>query len=274
MKLKIVLGFLLLVANVQSVFSQVHLGATSAYNATFVLDKGLSEDPRYNSTMTYNWSPVGIAFGVDITPGFGLQLESILSKQGQIYDVINTAKEISGSRQINLEYLNLPLLMKFMSKGTGNVRTNFNIGPQMSILRAGVESLTTNAGDYEIPEGIDFATIKEDYPSAIDNENGTYTIPEDIPSRDILTKAANDFKNTEFQLAASFGLDFDIARNIFLTTQVRANYSFTDMRGEDVLNSLKAGEYSELFGNRANVMIGVQFGLHYYFGTLRSFREK
>jgi hypothetical protein len=45
------------------------------------------------------------------------------------------------------------------------------------------------------------------------------------------------------------------------------------MRGEDVLNSLKAGEYSELFGNRANVLIGVQFGLHYYFGTLRSFRK-
>lgn len=26
-------------------YGQVHLGATTAYNATFVLDKGLSEDP-------------------------------------------------------------------------------------------------------------------------------------------------------------------------------------------------------------------------------------
>ena len=38
--------------HVSSAQVQVHLGATSAYSATFVLDKGLSEDPRYNSAMT------------------------------------------------------------------------------------------------------------------------------------------------------------------------------------------------------------------------------
>lgn len=32
---------------------QVHFGATTGLNATFVLDKGLQEDPRYNSTYTY-----------------------------------------------------------------------------------------------------------------------------------------------------------------------------------------------------------------------------
>jgi hypothetical protein len=44
------------------------------------------------------------------------------------------------------------------------------------------------------------------------------------------------------------------------------------MRNEDIINSLKAGDYSEIFGGRANLLVGVQVGLHYYFGTLRSFR--
>lgn len=254
--------------------AQVHFGATTAYNATFVLDKGLSDDPRYNSTYTYQTSPIGFNFGVDIGKKFGLQLESILSNQGQIYDVINTAKEIAGSRKIDLQYIHIPLMMKFMGSGDAAVRGNFNFGPQLSILNRGVESLVTNAGNFQIPEGVDFATIKQDFPSATDNGNGTYNIPQNIPSRDILKKELDDFKNTEFQLAAAFGLDIDLSRHLFLTTQIRANYSLTDMRNKDIINALQAGDYSDIFGGRANFIVGVQLGLHYYFGTLRSFGSR
>lgn len=254
---------------------QIHFGATTAYNATFVLDQGLSKDPRYNSTYTYNWAPVGVSFGIDFGRTFGLQLETIKSTQGQIYDVINTAKQVAGTRKIDLEYFNIPLLLKFMGGGSGRARANFNFGPQLAILSKGVESLTTAKGDYEIPDGVDFATIQQDYPSAIDNGDGTYNLPNDVPSTTLLPNQKDptlDFKNKEFQLAAAFGLDVDLSRHLYLSTQIRANYSLTDMRNEDVINSLKSGNFSEIFGNRANFLVGVQIGLHYYFGTLRSFR--
>jgi len=268
----LIISALLIVGSVAN--AQVHFGATTAYNATFVLDQGLSQDPRYNSTYTYQTSPIGFNLGVDIGKKFGLQLESILSNQGQIYNVINSAKEIAGTRKIDLQYINLPLMMKFMGSGDAAVRGNFNFGPQLSILNRGVESLVTNAGNYQIPDGVDFATIQQDYPTATLGPNGTYDIPQDIPSRDILKKELDDFKNTEFQLAAAFGLDIDLSRHIFLTTQIRANYSLTDMRNEDIINSLKDGDFSEIFGGRANFLVGVQVGLHYYFGTLRSFGSR
>ena len=63
------------VTTVSAQLVQVHLGATTAVNATYVLDKGLSEDPRYNSTATYQWSPIGFNFGVDLGKKFGLSLE-------------------------------------------------------------------------------------------------------------------------------------------------------------------------------------------------------
>ena len=251
---------------------QIHLGVTTAYNATFVLDKGLSEDPRYNSTYTYNWAPVGVSFGVDIGKKFGLQLETIKSAQGQIYNVINTAKQIAGTRKIDVEYINIPLMMKFMGSGDAGVRGNFNFGPQLSILSKGIETLQTSKGNFQIPTGVDFATIKNDYPQAIDKGNGTYDLPNDVPTTPLLQKELDDFKKTEFQLAAAFGLDIDLSKHLFLTTQVRANYSFTDMRNEDIINLLKSGNVSEIFGGRANFLVGVQVGLHYYFGTLRSFR--
>lgn len=272
MKLKIywfTTSFLILAG--LSAHAQIHLGATSAYNATFVLDKGLSDDPRYNSTYTYHLAPIGFSFGVDFGNKFGLSLESILSNQGQIYEMVNLAKQVSGERKIDLQYLQIPMMMKFMGGGSGAVRGNFNFGPQVSILTKAVETIQANAGTYEIPVGLDIADIQQEFPAAVDAGNGSYTIP-NVPTKDLLTKEANDFKNTEFQLAAAFGLDIDLSKHLYLTTQVRANYSLTDMRNGDVIDAIKSGNTGDIFGSRANLLVGVQLGLHYYFGTLRSFR--
>jgi hypothetical protein len=256
-----------------------HVGATTSYNATFVLDKGLSDDPRYSSNYTYKWSPAGFAFGVDLGKKFGLSLESILAKQGQVYDMINTAKEISGQRKIDLTYINLPLLMKFMGGGTGGARANFNFGPQLSLLTSAVESIQAKQGVYEIPEGVDFASIQEELaPTDADKQyiqqidENTYQVTQDLKPKDLLTKKANDFRNSEFQLAAAFGLDIDLSKHLYLTTQIRANYSLTDMRNGDVIDAIKNGDAGSVFGHRANLAVGVQLGLHYMFGSTRSFK--
>jgi hypothetical protein len=94
----------------------------------------------------------------------------------------------------------------------------------------------------------------------------------DMPSQDLLTKKANDFRNTEFQIAMAFGLDIDLSKHLFLTTQVRANYSLTDMRNGDIIESLKSG--NNIFSQRANLLVGLQLGVHYVFGTTRSFKFK
>src|SRR5690606_5067183 len=152
---------------------QIHLGLTTAVNATFVLDKGLSQDPRYNSQYTYKMAPVGFSFGVDFGRTFGLSLESILSKQGQIYEIIDAAQQIKGQREISLSYVHLPLLMRFMSGGNSAVRTNFNLGPQLSFLTEAVESMHYDAGTFTIPDDPSFVLPE----GAVDNGDGTYTAP-------------------------------------------------------------------------------------------------
>src|SRR5690349_14255762 len=90
--------FLLGAASISYGQVSVHVGVTAGYNATFVLDNGLSEATRYKSQMTYNWAPVGFDAGVDFTRGFGLSLEAIMAKQGQLYDIINVADQVVGQR--------------------------------------------------------------------------------------------------------------------------------------------------------------------------------
>jgi hypothetical protein len=272
-----ILFTIVLVAGIFSIAAnaQVHLGITTAANATFVLDKGLSEDPRYNATYTYNFAPIGFNFGVDIGRKFGISVESIFSKQGQVYEIIDAVNQVKGERKIDLNYVNLPLLFRFMSGGNAGTRANFSIGPQLSILTDAVESVSADGGTFTIPNGITPESIQSDFPTAQINGNGTYTIPDGSPSyKEVLTKQADDFKNTEFQIAAAFGLDIDLSRHLFLTTQIRANYSLTDMRNGAVIEAIKSGEGSDDFGQRANLLVGLQIGLHYSFGITRSFRFK
>lgn len=248
---------------------RLHVGATTAVNTTFVLDKGLSEDPRYNSTFSYDWAPIGLAAGIDLSPSFGLQLETILSNQGQIYEVIDVAKTVVGERRIDLQYLHIPLLFKFMSGKTTKARMNFSLGPQLSLLKEGKETLEYSASVQEIPPGVE---IPE---GAVENGDGTYQVPELTTTELLSVKAENElqrFKESEVQIAGSLGMDLDVAPNVYLSALVRANYSLTDMRNEELIELLKQGGNlaDDIFGRRANLLVGIQFGVHYMFGGVPS----
>ena len=69
-------------------------------------------------------------------------------------------------------------------------------------------------------------------------------------------------------------MDIDLSKHLYLTTQVRATYSLTDMRNGDVIDAIKAGDGGSIFAQRANLLVGVQLGLHYMLGTTRSHKFK
>jgi hypothetical protein len=272
LRLLLIVGLFITLSDVSFAQISIHVGATTAYNATFVLDKGLSEDPRYNSTMTYNWAPIGFNFGVDFTRKFGLSLESILSHQGQIYEIVDVAKKVVGQRSIDLSYVQLPLLMRFMSGGNGATRANFNIGPQLSLLTDASEIMQYSASTQTFPPGSELPPGSTNIQENVDG-----SITADVPAQspeEILSKEMNSFKNAEFQIAGAFGLDIDLSRHLYLSTQIRANYSLTDMRNGDVIDAIKEGNTNDIFGARANVLVGVQMGVHYVFGSTRSFKYK
>ncbi len=251
--------------------AQVHIGITTGLNSTFVLDKGLSEDPRYNSQMTYNFAPVGFSFGADLGNSFGLQLESIFANQGQIFEILDVAKNVVGERRIDVSYIQLPLFFKFMSGNSNRARPNFSIGPQLSILRSGLETIQYDASTQNINN---IADVPQ---GAIQNPDGSYNVAA-LQETEILSSTASDelrkFSNKELQIAASFGLDIDIAKNLFLTTLIRANYSLTDMRNGDLVDFLKENDVNDIFSRRANLAIGAQIGINFMFNGVRSFKDK
>ncbi len=255
----------------------LHVGVTTGVNTTLLLDNGLSEDPRYNSTLTMATSPIGLNVGYDLTPGFGISLESILSNQEMIYEIVDVANQIRGGQEIDLQYVHLPLLLNFMNGSNAATRFNFSLGSQLSVLTAAVESYYVEAGNYKIPDGTSFADIQASYPSATqDGEqaaSGEYTIPSDINSTELLSREADDFRNTEFQIAGAMGLSIDLSKHLVLSTLMRVNYRISDMTNEDAFNLILENNASQLFAEKAQLTLGLQLGVHYSFGLTRSHRE-
>ncbi len=253
---------------------KAHIGLTTAVNASFVLDKGLSADPRYNSTMTYKFAPIGFALGIDFTPTFGLNLESIYAKQGQIYEIIgqvNNVVKAVGERKISLEYLQIPLLLNFMSGGDARARASFMLGPQLSLLTNGLETYQqTQKATFTVPQGSEPPAYAD--PGSYNPQTRTYTVS---PQTQTLassesTDPLKQFKKAQFGVAAALGLNIDLSNYIYLTTQIRGNYTISDMRNEDFVTQVQSGKSSDIFGRRGNLLVGVQLGLHVMFGGNRA----
>jgi hypothetical protein len=302
--------------SIVSVFAQprVHVGITSGFNSTYVLDKGFSENPLYSSKANYEWAPVGASVGIDLSNRFGFQLESIKAAQGQIYQIAESAQQIQNmiaERNIDLTYLQFPLLMKMMSGSNKAARFNFQLGPQLSLLSGGSETMrfvqdaSINLQNGDIP--LDATTVlvgsQADIPASYQEAlaNGSITPPSDnslevplsyfqdaetqgqynMPENAMMTLMTSEtnseiqkFKDKEIQLAFGFGMDIDVWKQFYISANVRANYSFTDMRNQDLIDMINDKEISGIFNNRANLLIGAQIGLHWAIGGNRSSKAK
>jgi len=237
-------------------------------------------DPQYVSVQTYEMSPIGFSFGVDFSKKFGLQLESLLANQQMLFEVADAVKTSVGHRKIDMSYIHLPMMLKFMGGGDRKARMNFNFGPQLSILSGGLENFNVNepGSVISVPEN----AIDNLPEGTIDNGDGTFTLPDELPeggfSADILKKNGESqlesFKNKEFHIVGGFGLDLDLSKHLYMGINVKADYSLTDMRNGELIDQLKDGNLNNIFSSRSTLTIGAQISLNFMIGGVRSHSKK
>ncbi len=251
----------------------LRLGLTTAITSDIILDNGIKSDPRYEATFSHSFSPIGVNVSYDLTPSFGLSLESIIANQQAVYQIIDIANQVKGEHKLDMSMINVPVLLRFMSSGNSATRFNFNFGPQFSFITRAIESVAVQSGEYKIPSGASFEEILVDYPTASQNSqqatDGTYQLSAAY-YKDVLKKEANEFRNMDFQIAMAMGLDIDVAKHFIVTTQIRANYSIDGYRNEDAFNDILNGNAKQVFAEHANLNVGIQIGVQYSFNVTRS----
>ncbi|RYD76390.1 MAG: PorT family protein, partial [Sphingobacteriales bacterium] len=112
-----------------------HIGANASAVNSYLVDDSLYGDVSYKPTFTLG-PVIGFAAGNNFTNQFGLEVEVNYARLGQGYeyiDSINMPKTVTNSGKITLDYIQVPVLLKFTG---GDYKTRFSamFGPQLGFL--------------------------------------------------------------------------------------------------------------------------------------------
>ena len=80
--------------------------------------------------------------------------------------IVQSVQKAIAERNIDLQYIQFPLLLKFMGSGVKPVRGNFHVEPKLSLLSGGLEAIRFG----EVPELIGYINW------LIDDKNAGFVI--------------------------------------------------------------------------------------------------
>jgi hypothetical protein len=247
---------LTLVSGVVLAQKGVYLGVVSGLNASFILDKGLQQDPRYVEKFTFKTVPAEFVTNINFKSTMGLKTELGISNSGQVYDVVDATKNIVGKREIDLKYITLNMLIQRI---WGNDKNNISagLGPQLLLMQKGKEVVNWASGLYNVP-------VEALPNNIIPNASGIYQLsekPEEILASLENSDAGKQFSAAQLAISGGFTANIKLYKHLYLDLNFRGSYNFTDARGKDLIDGLKNGTTKDLLGRRSNLLVGVVGGI-------------
>lgn len=198
-------------------------------------DNDKNEGPALDKESTWSYLSGGLALGYGFSEHVGLELDVLRSRQGQKYTGTNPSSgsadaysaQVAVQEMANgetgpnayqakaeLNFTQLPLLLKLSTSQKRNLNFNFVVGPQLNILNNAVYEL--NGEDVELP--------------------GTGIEPTDA------------YKKTTIDGIAGVGIGYKLSTHWAVSGQVRFDYGFQDVEKKDVMYS-SSGTSMDYYGS-------------------------
>jgi hypothetical protein len=174
------------------------VGLSGGVNSTWLMNKNVFDyDDGLDVAATFG-GRVGIdaIYSFSEKAGVGIGF-NFISSNSQKYtgDDKGNDYRLDGDLTAKLNYFDIPITLRLTSSGG----TYFEIGPQFGFLTKAEESYENNGNS-----ALDFKDV-------------------DIK---------NSFESTNIALIIGFGVDIDVAENLYITTGLRLGYGFTDVTKE------------------------------------------
>jgi hypothetical protein len=244
-------------------------GVFAGLNFPFTVDQGLHQDPRYYGKLTLRATPIGFCYGYDKV-GHGFVISPSFVKIGQKYIIRNTAGGDVGTRDIRMDYINIPIAFKLHLNDLSFFRLSAVAAINIDYLVNGQEVISHSAAKLNYPPGV----IIPDEPGYIKVYDGVI-VPE-VKNQVYVNKS--QFK--PFQISAGFGLrsDFDFNEDWSMNFDGRAVFGILDPRSKAYIEQLKAGTTAQpttdLFGQRRDMYLCGTIGVSRIIQIKQSFRAK
>lgn len=272
-------SFLLLVLTQASAQNIEAFGVFGGFNFPFTVDQGLAKDPRFVGKFTIRGTPIGFAYGYDRI-GHGILFTPNFTQAGQKFIIRNTTGGEIGTRDVNMNYLSLPVALKLHINDMSFFRLSLVAAISPSFLIKGQDTYTIKSPDLttklRYPAGVSVPTA----PGYEQVYDGVF-----VPQMNKEVYVSKD-KFNAFQLFAALGLrsDFDLNDDWSINFDGRANFGIFDPRKSSYVDELKTPSGADdffgnsgapdLYGQRREIYLSVSFGIARIIQIKQSFKPK
>lgn len=236
--------------------NQVSLGVFTGITSPYTFDSGINRDSRYQQRYQVKLAPIGISYGVDYQ-GYGFVITPSLINIGQNMNIVNNVGGYEGTRDIKMQYLQVPIGFKLHIIDLTFFKVSLIAGAGAGYLIKGNETITHNYAKYRFPGEV-FPILPPDYVVEYDG-----VIAPDIKKLEIVSK--DDLKPFQFFGSLGFRSDWDFKDSWRIAFDLRANYGLTETRNEAYL--ARAKEFQTLYdlsGDRRELFAYLSIGIARY----------
>jgi len=248
--------FLLFAAQLSEAQHIESYGVFMGMNFPFTIDQGLQKDTRYYGKFTLRATPVGVSYGYDKV-GHGFVITPSLVKIGQKYLIKNTQGGEVGERNIQMDYLSIPVALKLHLNDLAFFRLSVVASLNFDYLLNGRETITHDPSKLRYPPGV-IIPIDPGYSVVYD---GVF-VP-NVKEQEYISK--DKFKAFQLSAGVGFRSDFDFNEDWSMNFDGRAVFGIFDPRKTEYVNQLKAGTASnpapDLYGQRRDLYLHATIGV-------------
>lgn len=236
-------------------------GIFGGINVPVTIDQGLANDPRYISKFSIRGTPIGFYYGYD-RPGLGYFISPNYLTIGQTYIITNTTGGHVGTRDINMNYLSVPVGLKFHLNTLASFRLSLVAALDFSFLLDGQETLTHVSSKLRFPSGVSVPT-----------DPGYSVVYDGVFVPDVTGQVhVSKDKFNSFQIFGGIGMRFelDLTEKWSVMVDGRANFGLLEPRKSEYIDQLQnpAGPADfqgnpgapDLYGSRRDVFLSFSIG--------------
>lgn len=247
---------LLTVTGTQGLCQQysVALGVYGGLTVPYALDAGMDKDPRYKSRYNIKAQPIGLNFSMDYE-SVGFQISPGIYTLGQDYFVVNSAGGHDGRRDIDLNYVLLPVAFKVHLIDLAFFRVSALATVGGAFLYGATDELSHSYTKLRFP--VATYPLIEQLPGYSIEYNGVVS-----PETRLIVSTKEDYK--PFQLFAGAGLcsDWNVTEHWRVSFDFRFNYGFLESRNSEYLDRIS--KYESIYdspGSRKEMFASLSIGI-------------
>lgn len=240
-KLIIIFSIVLFTASFASAQSQVYFGVGATGMSTWITNQNNYGAPDMDYVSRFGFAG-NLNLGFDFNKHLGVKTEIGFSSLGEKYKdatTDSTRVTFNSTRDINLNYLQIPILFKFRTGGE-KVRFFAAIGPQFDILMSAKQIYKLEGKEMTEPVMIENEITKQEF---------------DMVKKDIKER----YKSMHIMGRVDLGMEFQLCPHMTLDAGLSLAYGFSDINAEDY----RIKDISKNYAASNNLYGGVQLGLNY-----------